>query len=99
MVLRDQFHPRRIAKGESLRFPDITRDELIEIVSRIMPTHPSWDPKDESWYMRLFEANVIRPYAAQLVHCPPDDWVGEGTWDPTPEQIVDLVLAYRPILL
>ncbi|WP_257459645.1 hypothetical protein [Archangium lipolyticum] len=82
------------------RVPDITRAELVEIVRRAMPTQPRFEPRYESFYRELFEANVPRPHAASLIHNPPDPRRhGIVDWAPSPEEVVELALAYRPIQL
>lgn len=78
---------------------DVSRDELIEIVRRAMPQnrHP-----DAEAYMAIFDANVPRSKASNLIFYPPDydsatnTWDGGrmmGEYDPTPEQVVDWALA------
>jgi hypothetical protein len=74
---------------------DVTRDELVEIVRRAMPQngYPDYEA-----YMVVFDANVPRPKASNLIFYPPDyddatnTWGGGrmmGEYDPTPQQIVD----------
>ena len=91
---------RRILVGQCVRpVPDVTRAELVEIIRRAMPQ--SGDPAYEA-YMAIFDANVPRPKASNLIFYPPDydpatnTWGGGrqmGEYDPTPEQIVDWALA------
>ncbi|WP_330302422.1 MULTISPECIES: hypothetical protein [unclassified Streptomyces] len=71
------------------RVPDVAREELVEIVRRIL----DGDPEDE-FYLRVLEANVTNPRASDLIHHPP-----AGLEDASPERIVDEILAYRPIAL
>ncbi|QGZ47028.1 hypothetical protein GPZ77_00030 [Streptomyces sp. QHH-9511] len=66
---------------------DITRDELVEIVQRILTGSPDID-----YYLALLEANVPYPGIGNLIYNP-DAGLGEAT----AEQIVDEALRYRPI--
>ncbi|MEV0902414.1 hypothetical protein [Actinoplanes sp. NPDC049802] len=70
------------------RLPDITRDELIEIVRRILA-----DPTD-NWYITAFHINTVMPGAIDLIFYPPSELE-----DATPEEIVDAALTYHPIAL
>ncbi|MFD4557403.1 hypothetical protein ACFWP5_24305 [Streptomyces sp. NPDC058469] len=67
--------------------PDVTRDELVEVVRRILDDDP--DAED---YLRLFTTNVAHPAASDLIIHPPSDLA-----DASAEQIVDAALAHRPI--
>jgi hypothetical protein len=71
-----------------VRLPDVTREELVEIVRRILA-----DPTDD-WYIAAFERNTVMPGACGLIFYPPPQ-----LRDATPEEIVDAALAYRPIAL
>jgi len=71
-----------------LRLRDVTRDELVEIVRRILA-----DPTDD-WYIAAFERNTVMPGASGLIFYPPPE-----LRDATAEDIVDAALAYRPIAL
>ncbi|GAA4974234.1 hypothetical protein [Actinoplanes utahensis] len=74
------------------RFPDITRDELVEIARRIMAgPGPQSDDPDADWYTLLFDTNLTMPNASHLIFT-----ASEGR---TAEEIVDEALAYRPIAL
>lgn len=68
---------------------DITRDELVEIVRRLLTVSPESD-----YYLRLLEANVPHPRLSDLIFHPPDD-----LQDASAEQIVHAALKYRPIAL
>ncbi|MFF2198737.1 hypothetical protein [Streptomyces sp. NPDC058157] len=68
---------------------DITRDELVEIVRRLLTASAESDH-----YLRLLEANVPHPRVSNLVFHPSDI-----LQDPSAEQIVDEALSYRPIAL
>ncbi len=71
------------------RVSDITRDELIEIVNRILAADPETD-----YYLRLLDANLPYPNIHGLIYYPPAE-----LQDASAEQIVDSVLSYRPISL
>jgi hypothetical protein len=71
-----------------VRLPDVTRDELVEVVRRILA-----DPTDD-WYIAAFENNTVMPGASSLIFYPPPDLRVA-----TAEEIVDAALAYRPIAL
>ncbi|MEU4222070.1 hypothetical protein [Actinoplanes sp. NPDC026623] len=71
-----------------VRLPDVTRDELVEIVRRILA-----DPADD-WYIAAFELNTVMPGASGLIFNPLS-----GLGDATADVIVDAALAYRPIAL
>ncbi|WP_285558762.1 hypothetical protein [Actinoplanes regularis] len=71
-----------------VRLPDVTRDELVEIVRRILA-----DPTDD-WSIAAFDLNTVMPGASGLIFHPPSELK-----DATAEAIVDAVLAYRPIAL
>jgi hypothetical protein len=83
------------------RVENITREELIEIVRWAMSDDP-----DNEFYRELFDANVIMPAASSLIYYPVDyepttlTWSGGSIndYDPTPEEIVEIALSYRPIV-
>lgn len=68
------------------RVPDITREELIEIVDRISAADDSSD-----FYLELFETNVPHPEASDLIFWPPAD-----LQDASSAEIVDAALSYAP---
>ncbi|MFD9818575.1 hypothetical protein [Streptomyces violascens] len=68
---------------------DITRDELVEIVRRILAADPESD-----YYLLLLGTTVLYPRVSDLIYYPP-----EGLRDASAEQIVDEALKYRPIAL
>ena len=78
---------------------DLSRDELIVLVSRII----HWDTDDEDEQDRLvhlFDDSVTHPGASDLIFWPehvlgPD---AKGR-ELTPEQVVDIALAYKAIEL
>lgn len=71
------------------RVADITRDELAEIVRRLLTVSPESD-----YYLLLLQANVSYPGVSDLIYHPPDK-----LQDASAEQIVDTALKYRPIAL
>lgn len=79
--------------------PNVTRDELIEIVRRAMP---QFGYSDAEAYMAIFDANVPLRGASNLIFYPPgydsatNTWGGGrmmGEYDPTPQQIVEWALS------
>ncbi|MCZ0991113.1 bacteriocin immunity protein [Streptomyces diastatochromogenes] len=75
------------------RVPDVTREELTEVVRRIVAGCASGDP-DADYYLLVLETNVAHPRAADLLFHPPAHLA-----DASPERIVDELSAYRPIAL
>ena len=77
------------------RVADLTRDELVEIVSRALPGHPSYDEPNAGYWTELFEANVPRADAGLLFEFPdgPDALERVDPWTPTPEWIVERALG------
>ena len=74
------------------RVPDATREELVEVVRRILA-----GDTDAEYYLRLFTATVAHPAASNLIFHPPCELADA---DASAEQIVDAALAYRrPIAL
>lgn len=71
-----------------VRLPEVTRDELVEIVRRILA-----DPTDD-WYIEAFERNTVMHGASGLIFHPPPELP-----DATAEEVVNAALAYRPIAL
>ncbi|MGW2633430.1 hypothetical protein ACWC2K_29430 [Streptomyces chattanoogensis] len=80
---------REAARPARPRVPDITRDELVEIVRRLLAADPESD-----YYLRLLEANVPHPRVSDLVFHPSDDLRNASG-----EEIVDAALQYRPLAL
>jgi hypothetical protein len=76
---------REAARPAHPRVPDVGREELVEIVRRILAADPATD-----YYLRLLRASVAHPGASDLIfHADSDD----------PERIVDTMLRHRPIAL
>lgn len=77
------------ARPSHPRVAEVTRDELVEVVRRILAGDP-----DTDYYLRLLEANVPHPRAADLVFHP-----SPGEDGGSPERIVDEAMRYRPFAL
>jgi hypothetical protein len=90
---------RRILRKQRIKpVPNVTREELVEIVLRAMK--PDRTGLHEA-YMAVFDCNVPRSHASNLIFYPGDYDRGSSTWgngkpmsdyDPSPEQIVDWAL-------
>jgi hypothetical protein len=68
---------------------DVTRDELTEIVRRLLDGDPESD-----YYLRLLAANVAHPRVGDLLFDP-----SAAPADASAEGIVEEALRYRPIAL
>jgi hypothetical protein len=78
---------------------DLTREQLIEIVDKIMRCDPPDDAEQDKLLWR-FETNVLRPRASSFIYFPEHELGPEYRGRSlTPEEVVDHVLAYRPIEL
>ncbi|MCA9028373.1 MAG: hypothetical protein KDA86_24390 [Planctomycetaceae bacterium] len=96
---------RRVLLYESTKLTaDVTREELIEIVRRIISDEFF---NDRDAYMALFDVNVGVEGAAMLLFDPPGYDQSTNTWgggrrmdeyDPTPEEVVDMALEKRSTL-
>ncbi|MFI0357003.1 hypothetical protein [Actinomadura sp. 9N407] len=71
------------------RVPDITRDELIETVRRVLAAD-----SDSDYYLRLLQANVTYPGVHDLIYHPPPELT-----EASPADIVDRALSHRSIAL
>ncbi|MER7585032.1 hypothetical protein [Kitasatospora sp. NPDC097691] len=80
---------REAARPAHPRVPDITRDELVEVVRRLSAAFPESD-----YYLRLLSANVSHPRVSDLLFHPPAE-----LQEASAEQIVEEALKYRPISL
>ncbi|MBE8470267.1 hypothetical protein [Streptomyces justiciae] len=80
---------REAARPAYPRLPDITREELVEVVRAAREPGP-----DQPWFLLLFTTNVADPGASDLIFHPP-----AGLEDASAERIVDVAQAYRPIAL
>jgi hypothetical protein len=74
----------------------VTRYELIDLVRRIIAAEGETEEEDDA-LMALFEANVPRPNASDLIYWP-EHAIGERR-ELTPEEVVDIALSYKPIQL
>jgi hypothetical protein len=92
------FVRRVLCEQRIVPVPDVTREELVEIVRRAMK--PDKAGLHEA-YMAIFDCNVPRAHASNLIFWPADYDHSSGTWgsgrpmsdyDPSPEQIVDWAL-------
>ncbi|MGH1288693.1 bacteriocin immunity protein [Bacillus toyonensis] len=70
-------------------FKKLTREKLIDLVSKIVECEGAEEEIDEM--IEVVEKNVPHPEVSDLIY-----WNDE---DLTPEQIVDIALAYKPIQL
>jgi hypothetical protein len=87
---------RRVLREQGIKpVPDVTREELVEIVRRAKKTDKTGLHEA---YMAIFDCNVPRPHASNLLFWPADYDESSGTWgggkpmndyDPSPEQMVD----------
>jgi hypothetical protein len=84
--------------AHELRRLGLSRDELVEVARRWMPTSAQYDERNEQWWLALFDSNVPHPAGHGLAYHPPDE-TPASAWDPTPEEVVELALSYRPIQL
>lgn len=80
---------RDAARPDRPKVAGITREELAEIVRRLMEADP-----DSDYYLRLLAANVLHPRVSDLIFWPPEE-----LQDATAEEIVEAALSYRPITL
>ena len=78
---------------------DLSRQELIDLVERIMRADGATEEEDDR-LAQQFEESVVHPAALDLIFSP-DKHFGEECRNklPTPEQVVDAALAFRPIEL
>lgn len=70
-----------------MKHEKLTRDELIELVRKIIDCDGSEEGIDEMTF--VLEQNVVDPEITNYIYYD----------EKTPEEIVDLALAYRPIQL
>lgn len=87
---------RVAADPQLVRKVEPTRQELVEIVQRIMPTSSSWDNEHTPWWTALLSAHVPHPAPMDLIFHPPSG-VDLATWDAA--AIVAHAAAHRPIEL
>lgn len=70
-----------------MKHEKLTRDELIELVRKIIDCDGSEEEIDEMTF--VLEQNVVDPEIINYIYYD----------EKTPEEIVDLTLAYKPIQL
>ncbi|MFD5390589.1 hypothetical protein ACFWMG_37845 [Streptomyces sp. NPDC127074] len=80
---------REAARPAWPKVPDITRDELVELVRRILTADPEAD-----YYTRLLEVNVPHPRVIDMIFHPPAELLNASA-----EDIVDAALRYRAIVV
>ncbi|WP_307821764.1 hypothetical protein [Streptomyces coffeae] len=80
---------KEAARPARPRVAEISRDELVEIVRRVLIASPESD-----YYLRLLEMNVSHPRVSDLIFHRSDDFQ-----DPSAEEIVDEALRYQPFAL
>ncbi|MFC7441552.1 hypothetical protein [Laceyella putida] len=77
---------------------DITKEELVEFVRRAMDFETY--RTETHYYMELFYVHVSMPKASNLIFYPDGQFKDNmGEYAPTPEEIVERALAYKPICL
>ncbi|HEY4348115.1 MAG TPA: bacteriocin immunity protein [Gaiellaceae bacterium] len=74
----------------------MTHAELVDLVRRIMAGEGDTEEEGDA-LVELFEANVPRPGASDLIFWP-EHAIGEPR-ELTPEEVVDTALSYKPIPL
>ena len=94
---------RRLLYAQKIKpAPDVTREELAEVVRRAMPQNEFFGQHEA--YMASFDANVPLKKASNLIFYPLDYDAATNTWgggrqmgeyNPTPEQIVECALSQR----
>lgn len=72
----------------------LTREQLIELVRKIMAVEESED--DEAEMVEALMGNVPHPRVLNLIFNPELEGLED---EPTAEQVVDIALAYKPIAL
>jgi len=71
--------------------PKLSKVELVDLVRRICAAEGTEEQQEEM--MNLLRANVPHPEVSDLIYYPP------GDVELSPEEIVELALAYKPIRL
>ena len=80
---------------------DLSKEELVELVRRIMNAEGTEEEIDEM--IVLFNANVPHPDGASLAFYPEGynhrrDWETIGDYNPTPEEVVEKASSYKPLI-
>lgn len=68
----------------------LTKQELVNLVDRIMNAEYSSEEERDGW-IELLEKNVLYPEVSDLIFYSDKEM--------TPEEVVEAALAYRPIIL
>ncbi|MFF1465781.1 bacteriocin immunity protein [Streptomyces sp. NPDC058330] len=71
---------------------DLTRDQLVELVRKIMADHGTEEEVDR--LVELLEASVPHPRALNLIYHPHMEGFTDGL---TAEEVVDTALSYTPL--
>ncbi|MFJ4710473.1 bacteriocin immunity protein [Streptomyces anulatus] len=72
--------------------PDLTRDQLVELVRKIMADHGTEEEVDR--LVELLEASVPHPRVLNLIYHPDMEGFTDGL---TAEEVVDTALSYTPL--
>ncbi|MFD4032429.1 bacteriocin immunity protein [Streptomyces sp. NPDC058637] len=72
--------------------PDLTRDQLVELVRKIMADHGTEEEVDR--LVELLEASVPHPRVLNLIYHPDIEGFTDGL---TAEEVVDTALSYTPL--
>ena len=86
--------------SSDVHWPKLPREELVALVRRIMNADGTEDEID--MLADLFESSVLMPNATALIFWPGNHaprGIAPYDYHPTPEEVVDRVLAYQSIIL
>lgn len=76
----------------------LPRDQLVALVEQILAAIETGTDAEQDRLVQTFRQSVAHPAASDLIFWPKR--LPDGSWpDPSPEEIVDEALAYRPIEL
>ncbi len=78
---------KRLLNDVVIREKQMNRDELIQLVDRIMKCEGTEEEVDNM--IALLRKNVVDPYVTNYIYYEEN----------TPEELVDKALAYKPIIL
>ena len=86
-------------EGPALSKPGaLSRDQLVALVRQILAAIETGTEAEQDRLVQTFQQSVAHPAALDLIFSPKR--LPDGSWpDPSPEEIVDEALAYRPIEL
>ena len=79
----------------------LSKEELVELIRRIMNAEGTEEEINEM--INLFDANVPHPNGANLAFYPEDcdhkqGWKTIGEYNPSPEEVVEMALSYKPFI-